>query len=225
MIPRQRCHHEPGPLVDEAADGHYCFVPRSSAGVVLPEDVMRVLGAAAGIQRIELTGSRASGRATPLSDWDFRVVTADFAKVRDTIPRLLVPLRPVVAQWDRLSRTWCYMLILTGPAKVDLIFGQPHAALPPWQPSPSTLRGIDDHFWDWTLWLRSKQLAGKDGLVEAELGKLHDHLLGPLGVMRAPRTIELAIAGYRAARNQWERRLGMPIPRAAEEAVIQALDP
>lgn len=193
--------------------------------MLLPDDVMRVLGAAAGIQRIELTGSRASGRATPLSDWDFQVVTADFAGVREAMPRLVVPLSPIVAQWDRLSRTWCYMLILTGPVKVDLIFGQPHAALPPWQPSASTLRGIDDHFWDWTLWMRSKQVAGKRGLVEAELGKLHNHLLGPLGVIQAPATIELAIVGYRTARNQWERRLGMRIPRTAEEAVIQALHP
>ncbi len=197
----------------------------SSDGVLLPDDVMRVVGAATGIQRIELTGSRASGRATPLSDWDFRVVTADFAGVREAMPRLVVPLSPVVVQWDRLSRTWCYMLILTGPVKIDLIFGQPHAALPPWQPSASTLRGIDDHFWDWTLWLRSKQLAGKHGLVEAELGKLHNHLLGPLGVMQAPGTIELAIAGYQTARTQWERRLGMRIPRTAEETVIQALHP
>ena len=193
--------------------------------MVLPGDVERALSAHAGIQRIELTGSRASGRATPQSDWDFVVVTAGFTEVRDAMPRLVVPLRPVIAQWDRLSRTWCYMLILTGPVKVDLIFGQPHAALPPWQPSASTLRGIDDHFWDWTLWLRSKQAAGKQGLVEAELGKLHEHLLGPLGVIRAPTTLELAVAGYQTARDEWERRLGMRIPRAAEDAVIQATHP
>jgi len=193
--------------------------------VVLPDDVERALGAHAGIDRIELAGSRASGRASRQSDWDFIVVTADFTEIRDAMPRLVVPLRPVVAQWDRLSRTWCYMLILAGPIKVDLIFGQPHAALPPWHPSASTLRGIDDHFWDWTLWLQSKQAAGKQGLVEAELGKLHEHLLGPLGVMPAPATLELAVAGYRAARNQWERRLGIRIPRTAEETVIQAIDP
>ena len=193
--------------------------------MVLPDDVERALGAHAGIDRIELAGSRASGRASRQSDWDFIVVTADFTEIRDAMPRLVVPLRPVVAQWDRLSRTWCYMLILAGPIKVDLIFGQPHAALPPWHPSASTLRGIDDHFWDWTLWLQSKQAAGKQGLVEAELGKLHEHLLGPLGVMPAPATLELAVAGYRAARNQWERRLGIRIPRTAEETVIQAIDP
>lgn len=206
-------------------DGHYCLVPGSSDGVVLPDDVMRVLNSGAGIQRVELTGSRARGRATRLSDWDFRVVTADFASVRDAMPRVVAPLTPIVAQWDRLSRTWCYMLILPGPAKVDLIFSQRHAALPPWQPGASTLRGIDDHFWDWTLWLRSKQLAGRYALVQAELGKLHDHLLRPLGVGKPPGTIDLAITWYQAARDQWEQRLGMRIARAAEEAVTQALHP
>jgi hypothetical protein len=78
--------------------------------VVLPDEVMSVLGGAAGIERVELTGSRASGQATPLSDWDFRVVAADFDEVRGVLPELVAPLRPVVAQWDRLSRTWCYML-------------------------------------------------------------------------------------------------------------------
>jgi hypothetical protein len=34
------------------------------------------------------------------------------------------PLHPVVAQWDRLSRSWCYMLVLAGPAKVALLFGR-----------------------------------------------------------------------------------------------------
>lgn len=204
-------------------DGHYCSVPEPSEPVVLPDDVMRVVGAAAGVERIELTGSRASGRAMPLSDWDFRVVAAHFDEVRGVLPELVAPLRPVVAQWDRLSRTWCYMLILSGPAKVDLIFGQPHAALPPWLAGASPLRGIDDHFWDWALWLRSKQAAGRRGLVAAELDRLHEHLLGPLGVMPAPRTLELAVTGYRAARDEWERRLGMGIPRAAEEAVIGAV--
>jgi len=138
------------------------------------------------------------------------------------LPRLVAPLRPVVAQWDRLSRTWCYMLILSGPAKVDLIFSQPHAALPPWRVNASTLRGIDDHFWDWMLWLRSKQAAGRQGLVAAELGKPHEHLLGPMGVMPAPTTLDLAVTGYRTARDEWESQLGMRVPRAAEETVIQA---
>jgi hypothetical protein len=48
--------------------------------------------------------------------------------------------------------------------------------------------------------VRSKQAAGSQDLVEAELGKLHGYLLGPARVMPAPRTIELAVASYRAAR-------------------------
>jgi len=62
----------------------------------------------------------------PLSDWDFKVTAARFDEVRHALPQTVRPLRPAVAQRDRLSRTWCYMLILTGPAKVGLIFGHPH---------------------------------------------------------------------------------------------------
>jgi hypothetical protein len=59
------------------------------------------------------------------------------------------------------------MLILAGPAKVDLLFGHPHQPAAPWQVNASTLAGIDDHFWDWALWLRSK-LARRDDLVPAD---------------------------------------------------------
>jgi hypothetical protein len=94
--------------------------------------------------------------ATLLSNWDFTVTAADFEDLEDALPLLTGPLRPVVAQWDRLSRTRCYMLILAGPAKVDLIFDRPHPIQPPWQVTAATLPRIDDHFWDWALWLRSK---------------------------------------------------------------------
>ena len=65
------------------------------------------------------------------------------------------------------------MLILRGPAKVDLIFYQPHPVAPPWRVTATTLPLIDDHFWDWVLWLGSEQLAGKDSVVRTELRKLH----------------------------------------------------
>jgi hypothetical protein len=61
------------------------------------------------------------------------VTTTEFQAVRDALPSLVSPLRPVVAQWDRLSRHRCCMLILAGPAKVDLIFAEPHPIEPPWQ--------------------------------------------------------------------------------------------
>jgi hypothetical protein len=114
------------------------------------------------------------------------------------------PLHPVVAQWDRLSRTWCYMLILVGPAKVDLLFGHPTG---PWQVNAATLAGIDDHFWDWALWLRSK-LARRGDIVAGELRKLHEHLLAPMGVTCAPASLGEAVTAYRMAREKCERRPG-----------------
>jgi hypothetical protein len=62
------------------------------------------------------------------------------------LPRRYIPtetpasaLRTVVAQWDRLSSTWCYMLVLADPVKVDLIFTEPHAMLPAWKVTAATL--------------------------------------------------------------------------------------
>ena len=186
----------------------------------LPDDVLRALGADPGIDRVEPTGSRASGRARPQSDWDFQIATEAFPEVRERMPALVIPLQPVVAQWDRLSRTWCFMLLLAGPVKVDLIFDQPHVALPPWRVTAATLPGIDDHFWDWMLWLSGKRAAGRRELVAAELGRLHEYLLGPLGVTAPPATLEQAITDYRAARASWQGRLGCRVSRAAERAVM-----
>jgi hypothetical protein len=186
----------------------------------LPDDVLRALGADPGIDRVEPTGSRASGRARPQSDWDFQIATEAFPEVQERMPALVTPLQPVVAQWDRLSRTWCFMLLLAGPVKVDLIFDQPHVALPPWRVTAATLPGIDDHFWDWMLWLSGKRAAGRRELVAAELGRLHEYLLGPLGVTSPPAILEQAITDYRAARASWQGRLGCRVSRAAERAVM-----
>ncbi len=193
--------------------------------MALPDDVIRALSTGEGIEQIELTGSRASGLARPQSDWDFKIATTAFPEVRDAMPQLVAPLHPVIAQWDRLSRTWCYMLNLNGPVKVDLTFSQPHAPLPPWQVTAATLCRIDDHFWDWMLWLYSKQAANRQDIVAAELGKLHEHLLAPLGVMAAPSTLDQAVTAYRTARENWERQLVMRVPRAAEHTVTQAFHP
>jgi len=182
-----------------------------------------VLACDAGIHRVDLTGSRARGTATALSDWDFLVTAADFGAVRDALPSLTAPLRPVVAQWDRLSRHWCYMMILAGPAKVDLIFDQPHPIEPPWLVTAATLAAIDDHFWDWALWLASKHLAGRNDVVTAELGKLHAHLLAPLGVAAIPDSLDEAVAGYEAARDGWEKRRRRRVSRTAETAVLPSL--
>jgi len=191
--------------------------------VALPDDVMGVLACDAGIHRVDLTWSRARGTAAALSDWDFIVAATDFGAVRDALPSLTAPLRPVVAQWDRLSRHWCYMMILAGPVKVDLIFDQPHPIEPPWLVNAATLAAIDDHFWDRVLWLASKRLAGRNDVVTAELGKLHAHLLAPLGVAAIPDGLDEAVAGYEAARDGWEKRLRRLVSRTAETAVLPSL--
>jgi hypothetical protein len=84
--------------------------------------------------------------------------------------------------------------------------------LPAWQVTAATLPGIHDHFWDWMLWLAAKQQAGKAGLVAAELAKLHEHLLAPLGVRAQPATPAQAIGSYRAARRRQEHRLNCQVP-------------
>jgi Nucleotidyltransferase domain len=192
--------------------------------VILSDDVIGALASDARISEIELTGSRARGEATALSDWDFAVTTARFDEVREALPQMVGPLHPVVAQWDRLSRSWCYMMILAGPAKVDLLFGRPrpHRPAGPWAVGASTLAGIDDHFWDWTLWLCSK-LARGDDLVAGELRKLHEHLLGPMGADGAPGTLGDAVTAYRSAREKCEKRFGVHASRSAENAVLPAL--
>jgi hypothetical protein len=129
------------------------------------------------VRAVELVGSRAAGTATPLSDWDFRVRVQDgaFAVVAADLPRLASVLAPLAGQWDRLSSHQCYMLLLDGPVKVDLLFvEQPHRPKPPWVAGPRTLAGMDAHLWDWVLWLVAKQHAGKDELVRSELARLHE---------------------------------------------------
>jgi hypothetical protein len=192
--------------------------------VNLCEAVLTNVSPHAAVERIELVGSRAEGRATRWSDWDFGVRARDFAALSTALPDLLAPLQPLVQQWDRLSETWCWMLILRGPTKVDLIFPEePHTKEPPWEPGPETLAGIDDHFWDWMLWLLPKEVADKDELVAAELEKLHGHLLRPLGVEARPTSILEAVEAYRAARERAEHRFGVTVQRDVELAVAPAL--
>ena len=78
----------------------------------------------------------------------------------EALPELVAPLEPLAQQWDRLSPHACYMLMLRGIGKVDLIFDEPWESSPPWEVSAETLRGIDDHFWDWTIWLAAKEGLG-----------------------------------------------------------------
>jgi nucleotidyltransferase-like protein len=176
------------------------------------------------VRGVELVGSRADGSATPLSDWDFVVMTDGFGEVARALPELVTPLDPLAQQWDRISDYPCYMLMLTGPVKVDLIFpGEPYESLPPWTVSPDTLDRIDQHFWDWILWLASKREKGQDELVGRELEKMSAHLLRPLGAEVVPDSIDAALGAYRKARDEREHEFGVEISRRREREVLPAL--
>ena len=178
------------------------------------------------IRGVELVGSRADGSPTPLSDWDFVVATDRFDEVARGLPTLVAGLDPLAQQWDRISAYPCYMLMLAGPVKVDLIFpDEPYESLPPWTVTAEALDGIDQHFWDWILWLASKREKGQDELVGRELAKMRDHLLGPLGVDRVPSSIEAAVERYRSARDEREREFGVEVSRRREREVLRVVPP
>ena len=82
-----------------------------------------------------------------MSDWDFVVETDDADALREDISHLVESLNPLVGQWDRLGPVWCYMLILKGGVKVDIIMeGTTQVDEPPWKVSAGNLPAIDDHF-------------------------------------------------------------------------------
>lgn len=190
----------------------------------LAERVVAAVGSHPAVKRIELVGSRAEGRATEFSDWDFRLETDRLDDLVAALPGAVACLEPLAQQWDRLSPYWCYMLLLRGPVKVDLILpDEPRVEDPPWRPEPDSLAALDAHFWDWTLWLRSKQAAGKAERVEAELQKLFHHLLLPLGADRPPSSVAEAVEMYLPLRERAERELGVTVPRELEREVAPAL--
>jgi hypothetical protein len=193
--------------------------------VELAERVIRAVGGHPGVRRIQLVGSRAAGPAREESDWDFLVEARDFVAVAAALPSLLAPLEPLAQQWDRLSDEQCWMLILRGPTKVDLIFPEePHEHEHPWKPSADNLDALDAHFWDWMLWLWSKETGGKREIVSSELQKLFVHLLDPLGVEEVPSSISEAVSSYRWARDRAEQRLGCVISRELDSEVAFKLD-
>jgi hypothetical protein len=186
-------------------------------------DVIAILEAHPAVRKVSFVGSRARGDATPFSDWDFRVETDDFPSLAPELPSLVEPLRPLVAQWDRLSDEQCYMLIVDGPQKVDFLFDEPHAHEPPHVASAETLSAIDAHFWDWTLWLTSKVASGKDDVVRTELAKMTDHVLGPLGAGTPPKTLSEAVDVYLAVRDEHEQRFDVRVPREPGAQVVRRI--
>jgi predicted nucleotidyltransferase len=177
------------------------------------------------VDSVLLAGSRAYGEETPLSDWDFQVETSDFDGLGRALPELVDPLEPLSRQWDRLSPHPTYMLMLRGPLKLDLLFlGMVNDPRPPWIATQDTLRAIDDHFWDWVLWLASKdRRGGREALVREQQTLLHVHLLGPLGVTGVPEGVEEAVHAYLAARERAERVFSVRVERALGEEVMGGL--
>ena len=177
------------------------------------------------IESVRLIGSRQRGTNVDLSDWDFEVTSADFEAVAKDLSVLLSPLEPLAQQWDRLSSPHAtYMLMLRGAMKIHLLFlDQPFQPKPPWEVGADTLQAIDDHFWDWILWLGAKDSAGKDDLVRDSLADMWSHLLAPMGVEETPDGIDSAIDLYRMTRREAEKRFGIVVSRAVEEEVTSAL--
>jgi predicted nucleotidyltransferase len=175
------------------------------------------------VRDVRLVGSRAEGQANRLSDWDFVVEVDAFRAVAADLPAVVSVLDPIAQQWDRLSDEYCYMVMVHGPTKIDLIFHEACEPQPPWEVTPRTLVAIDQHFWDWALWLASKHLAGRDTIVVSELHKMSVHLLKPIGVRFEPRTLDDAVANYIVARRRLESDFGVVVPRELESEVMRAL--
>ena len=186
------------------------------------EAVVRVLEAA-GVG-VTLVGSRSTGSATPLSDWDYRLESSDNAELAVRLPSLCRSIETLAAQWDRLTEHATYMLMLPGARKIDLFPGDERRPIePPWRPGPDTIGAIDAHFWDWTLWLGAKTLAGHHELVVSELEKMHEHLLGPLGVRSKARSITESVHTYLSASAEWEHRCDVALPTQLRNDVLRAL--
>jgi hypothetical protein len=98
----------------------------------------------------------------------------------------------------------------------------PHP-IPRWTVTPQTLPHIDAHFWDWTLWLGSKQLRGQADLVGTKLVKMWEALLKPIGAATPPNDITEAVGAYMVARSQRERELGTRLNHRLEHQVRGAL--
>jgi hypothetical protein len=177
------------------------------------------------VREVELIGSRASGTATDLSDWDYRITSADPVAVAGRLPELVAPLQPLGQLWDPLASRPVYMIVLPGAVKADLFPGAPRAgqAAGVQRTAPGKLQDVDAHFWDWNLWLGAKRLRGQDELVAAELVKMWDYLLRPLGATRPPRTQLSAINVYLRLRSERELRLGGTVRPGLGQAVMARL--
>ncbi len=185
--------------------------------------VRTALEACSAVTSVTLGGSRGRGRPTGLSDWDFYLVGDPDAMMAE-VPGVIASFRPLAAFWEPLAEEAGYMVVLDGPTKVDVFpQGGRRRIQPPWVLSAETLDRIDGHFWDWCLWLGGKTLRGEGELVADELVKMHDFLLGPIGVDAAPTSLGEAIAVYLRARASAMDALGVSVDPELGRQVSDAL--
>ncbi|MEX0873913.1 MAG: nucleotidyltransferase domain-containing protein [Actinomycetota bacterium] len=177
------------------------------------------------IRSVRLIGSRANGDATSFSDWDFSVETDDFKTAAEALPTLAESLDPLAQLWDPLADIATYMVILSGPTKVDFLFvDQVAEHSPPHVVRRDTLADIDTHFWDWCLWLTSKVASGKNELVDEELSKMATHILQPMAIDRRPKGLREAVKAYLDARETHETRLGVQVQRELGTEVARVVE-
>jgi Nucleotidyltransferase domain len=194
------------------------------SGAELVAAVTSALAESNAVASVKLVGSRARGVPVPLSDWDFAVETDDFERLAAELPALVSSLGPIAQQWDPAATVdHCYMLMLDGGVKVDLIFDRPHQPQPPWTATAETLDRLDAHFWDWILWIAAKDAAGRVDLVQAQLAKLGSYLLEALGAGGPPESVEAAIAAYLRALPGVEERTGRRVSPRVRLAVLGRL--
>ena len=176
------------------------------------------------VHAVRLVGSRATGRAHELSDWDFLIGTNDFRSVEGDRPALVASLAPLSEQWDPYSDRACYMSSSEARRRSTSSFRARSAGgRPRGRPSPETLEAIDRHFWDWILWLEQKRRGGCRSQLEKSLRDLFELMLGPMGVVGQPRSSTDAVDSYLAARSELELQFGTRIPRVLEEEVRPVL--
>ena len=175
------------------------------------------------VKNVTLTGSRSRGDATEWSDWDFFVDVTDLDAISIALPKLLEEVRPLSQIWDPLSHHAVYMLILKGPTKVDLIFDYPHEPEPARAINRETIEHINKHFWDWILWIASKEIRGMHDITKEELKKMHTYLLATMGCTAIPITVEDAINEYTLLSGKQKKLLQTEISPTLEKEVVKGL--
>ena len=189
----------------------------------IAEIVPRLLTKHPAVRQVVLTGSRVRGDATKWSDWDFLAETNDFEAVSIALPSLTESLEPLTHLWDPLSRHSIYMMILKGPVKVDICFDFLQQQRPPWVINSDTISQVNSHFWDWILWIASKEASGKKDMSVKEFEKMYDYLLAPLGCSKSPGSVEEAVRVYLVAFRRQNIQLNTEVDQALEIEVIKGL--